>query len=368
MGSISWERTAAILFCVGAGSALLYLSFRFAFPFFLPFLIAWLISLAVRPLAEGLARRTGLSKSLCAALLLLLFLGGALFLVGASVWRLVLELQHLLERLLSEGGGVDDWVEESFDFFDAVTSRIGFLRHIGAGERFAAFRDAFNKAVADMIGSLLTSLTAGIPAFLTGLIAALPSAFLVTFVTVISSFYFCIDGEKIANALCRCLPSSMQRRIPAWKQGLKRISWRYLKAYLLLLLLTFAELFLGFSILRVDYAFLLAILIALVDLLPVLGVGTVLLPWAVVLLIQRNFYMGFGLLILFFAVLLLRQIAEPKLIGKSLGLHPLLALFAGYAGWWLLGFWGLLLGPFLALFCKTLFEQQRTSDVSDSRL
>lgn len=357
MGSIAWERWATIFFCVGAAGLLVYLSFRFALPFLLPFLIAWLISLAVRPLAERLSRRTGLSQSVCAILLLLLILGGALFLLGAAVWRLVLELEHLLERLLSEGGDVSDWVESSGDFFEALTSHVVFLRRIGAGERFAAFRDAFNRTVADMLEGLLTALTAGIPAFLTGLIAALPSAFFTVFVTVIAGFYFCIDGEKITSALCRALPPAIRQRLPAWKQGLGRVSWRYLKAYLLLLLLTFAALFLGFSILRVEYAFLLAVVIALIDLLPVLGVGTVLLPWATVLLIQRNFSMGIGLLVLFVAVLLLRQIAEPRLIGRSLGLHPLLALFAGYAGWRLLGFWGLLLGPFLALFGKTLFGQ-----------
>ena len=157
------------------------------------------------------------------------------------------------------------------------------------------------------------------------------------------------------------LPPALRARVPAWRQGLRRISWSYLKAYLLLLLLTFSALFLGFSILRVEYAFLLALLTALVDLLPVLGVGTVLVPWALILLLQRQFYTGFGLLILFFVLLLLRQIAEPRLIGKSLGIHPLLALFAGYAGWWLLGFWGLLLGPFVAVLGKTLLGLRKKS-------
>lgn len=366
MGSVSWERLAAMLFCAGAGCALLYLLLRYAFPFFLPFLIAWLISLAVRPLADRLARRTGCPKAVCAVLLLLLFLGGMLFLLGASVWRLVLELEHLLERLLAEGGGVSDLVDGSVDFFDALTSHVGFLRHVGAGERFEALRESFNRAVSDMIGDLFSALTAAIPAFLAGLISALPSALFAVFVSLIAGFYFCMDGEQIGAALCRALPPTIRRRLPTWKHGLRRISWRYLKAYLLLLLLTFAVLFLGLSILRVDYAFLLAALISLVDLLPVLGVGTVLLPWATVLLMQRQTPLGIGLLVLFVVVTLLRQIAEPRLIGKSLGLHPLLALLAGYAGWWLLGFWGLLLGPFAALLFKTILGQRGAADSCSS--
>ena len=166
MRALAWERLAAMLICVGAGGVAVYLAFRFVLPFLLPFLIAWLLSLVLRRLARRLARRTGLSPATCAVLLLLVSLGGGLVLLGASVWRLVLELRHLLERLLAEGGGAVDWVTDSVDLFDALTSRIGFLHRVGAGERFVALRDAFNQTVADMIGGLLTSLTAAIPAFL----------------------------------------------------------------------------------------------------------------------------------------------------------------------------------------------------------
>jgi hypothetical protein len=99
----------------------------------------------------------------------------------------------------------------------------------------------------------------------------------------------------------------------------------------------------------VDYAFLLAALIALVDLLPILGVGTVLIPWSVVMLLQHRFFIGFGLLVLYLAVTVVRQIAEPRLLGKSLGLHPLLTVFSTYVGWELFGFFGMLLGPFFVL-------------------
>ena len=119
-----------------------------------------------------------------------------------------------------------------------------------------------------------------------------------------------------------------------------------------MLALTFGELLIGFLILGVDYAFLLALIIAVLDMLPVLGVGTVLIPWALVALLQKNFYLGFGLVILYLVMLVLRQIAEPKLLGKSLGLHPLLTLFASYAGFRLFGFLGMLAGPVVATLIK----------------
>lgn len=359
MEKIRWERLAAILFCLGAGATLLFLGFRYIFPVFVPFLIAWAVSLLIRPMAERISRQFHISAKLCAVVLLSFFLGGSIFLIYSSFARLIAELQHLLERLLSENGGFSDAIQHSADFFDTVTSRVGFLRRIGAGERFSAFREYFNEMIADMFGSFLNSLSAALPAFIGRVFSALPGILFVTIVTVIAGFYFCIDGGKITSGLRRLLPAFILRRLPAWQVRLKHFSWRYLKVYLLLLLLTFTELFLGFSILRVDYAFLLALLVALVDMLPVLGVGSVLVPWAVVLLLQKNYYMGFGLLILYFATLVLRQIIEPKLVGRSLGLHPLLTLFASYAGWQLFGLFGMLAGPILALACKGVISQFR---------
>lgn len=357
MDGIKWERLAAVLFCLCVGGGLLFLGFRYLLPLIFPFLLAWLVSLAIRPLAQKLAKRFRLSQKLCATVLLILFLGGALFLVSASLRRLMLELQDLLERLLFEGGGITNATQSSIDFFEALTSKIGFLRRIGAAERFAAFRERFNEMVGDMIAELLNALSASLPSFAGKLIASLPSALLVTVVTVIAGFYFCMDGERIGASLRAVLPAWVQKRIPAWKSRLKGFSWRYARAYLLLLAITFAELFLGFGILGVEYAFLLALLVAVVDMLPILGVGTVLVPWAVVSLFRHDYYLGVGLLILYFAMMILRQIIEPKLIGHTLGLHPLLALFATYAGWQLLGFLGMILGPVIAVLVKMIFTR-----------
>ena len=115
-------------------------------------------------------------------------------------------------------------------------------------------------------------------------------------------------------------------------------------------------LFIGLLILGVEYAFLLALLVAIADLLPVIGVGTVMVPWSVILLLGRNFYLGFGILILYLAIELMRQITEPKLVGKSLGLHPLLMLFSTYAGFYLFGLLGMILAPILTLFAKNLLS------------
>ena len=274
MKEIRWERVASRRVCLGVGCLAVWLAFRFLLPLLLPFLVAWGVSIAIRPLAKRLSMRLHVSQKLCSVLLLFFFLSGTLLLIGAALHRLILELEHLLERLLSEGGELSDAVEHSFDLFETLTSSIGFLRRVEAGERFSEFRDSFNSMVSNMLSAALTSLSSFLPQFAARLLSFLPSFLLVTVVTVVSGFYFCTEGDSITRGVLAVVPNAVTQRLPVWKQRVKLISWRYLRAYLLLLLLTFSELFLGFCVLRVEYAFLLAILIALVDMLPILGVGT----------------------------------------------------------------------------------------------
>ena len=351
MQKLGWERVAAVLFTVCVGGVLLWVALQYAIPIVAPFAVAGGIAWLIQKPAALLARRLSVSKKLVSVALLLLFLAAALWLVGATARRLLLELQHLLERLLSREELVGA-VGAPIDYFGMLTSKIPFLRRIGAGERFFALREGFNQAVSDLLKSLLESLSSAVPAMAAGLLSVLPSVMLSSVITVIAGFYFCIDGDRIRTSLLLLLPNALRVRLSGWRASVEHFSKGYLKAYLLLFLLTFSELFLGFSILRVEYALLLALLVSLVDLLPVLGVGIVLVPWSIVLLLQRDYRLGAGLLILYGTVLLVRQIMEPRLVGKSLGLHPLITLFASYAGWRLFGVLGMLLGPVLALAVK----------------
>ena len=133
----------------------------------------------------------------------------------------------------------------------------------------------------------------------------------------------------------------------------------YLRVYFLLFLMTFTELLIGFMILGRSYAFLLALFISAMDILPVLGVGTVLLPWAAFLFLAKDFHGAIGLLILWGVITVVRQVLEPRLIGESFGMHPLVALIALYAGLRLFGFAGLILGPAVAVFLRLLLQEYR---------
>lgn len=120
------------------------------------------------------------------------------------------------------------------------------------------------------------------------------------------------------------------------------------------MLITLVEVWIGLLVLRVDYAFVLALLIAFADLLPILGTSSVLVPWAIFELLAGKFALGIGLLILTVILWILRNFTEPKIVGKQLGIHPVISLISMFAGVKLLGFTGLFIGPLIAILVVTL--------------
>ena len=345
-----WETRAAVVICVAAGVAAALLGARLLFGVLLPFVLAWGLSLAVAPAANALAGKTRVPRKVWAVLLLVLTLGLLVAGISAGVARGIRELEELLAALLAEGDFAGSGESgEAFDWFGKITAGVGLFRRAEVGEKYEMFREEFNAMVGEMLSSLAGALSAKLPGVAGKLISAMPSAFLFVLVTVIAGFYFCVEPGQVGKFLTAHLPRRLAEKIPSLRARAKAVSLRYLRAYLLILFVTFVQLFIGFLILRVRYAFLLSLLVAVVDFLPVLGVGTVLVPWAIIELLRKNFYLGFGLLILFAAVTVLRQIIEPRLIGKSLGVHPLAALIAGYAGWRWFGFLGMALGPVAVL-------------------
>ena len=351
MKEIRWERAASVLICFLLGAMAVYLTFRYVLLLLLPFLLAYAVSCFIRPIANKFASRTRLPRGVCAVLLLLLVFGFGGWGLWAGSVCLITELGNFLERILS-GDGLLNAMDSLMLWVERIGARFDFF------SKEAGDTQAFYNAVVQMIGNLLSSIAARLPELAANLFSALPSVLLFLVVSVVACFYFCTDGTQITHHLLSLMPQKWQKELPKIGNAVRDIVRKYIKAYGILLALTFALLLIGFWILRVEYAFLLAFLIALADLLPVIGVGTILIPWGIVMLLQKHFYLGFGLLILYLVISIIRQVAEPKVLGKSLGLHPLLTLFATYVGFSLFGLPGMILAPIVALITKRLLSSQ----------
>ena len=188
-------------------------------------------------------------------------------------------------------------------------------------------------------------------------IGKLPNLLIFLLITIVSCFYFCADIDKINKKAVSFLPERLRIKVPVIKKRVLEKLSGYVRAYILLFLLTFGELLIGFSILRVHYPLLLAVVISILDILPILGVGTALIPWALAeILFAKDYYTGIGLFIMYVIITVVRQITEPKVVAGSLGLPPLLTLIAMYAGLKLFGFLGIIIAPFAVLVLRSVKE------------
>ncbi len=348
-------RAVAFLLCLFLGGALLLLVLRYALPVLFPFLLSYFLSVLIRPMAKKLSTLTHLPTAPCAAILFLLLLAVLLVGIGTALALLVGELSGLLDELLAGEGLLSQLLDALSAFSDRLAERFPLLLRFTGG---LPLREQLTLWLSKLLNRLLTAAGEQLPGLVGGLLSGLPLMLLSLAAVIFSGVYFCMGTEELQRALCALLPPAANARLHTISQRLKGIAWGYLRSYFQLWLLTFAELWLGLSILSVKYAFLAALLISLVDLLPVLGVGTVLLPWsALAFFAWNNHFLGIGMPVLYLVILLVRQLVEPRLVGRTLGLHPLLTLFFGYAGFRLFGITGLFLVPPLAVLGKELLRQ-----------
>ena len=224
----------------------------------------------------------------------------------------------------------------------------------GDREGAAELEAHISGAVKGMITSLLSKLVTG----LTGSVSSIPRVLIFVLVTVISSIYFSLDLENINRFVKERMPSGIVSRLVKFKNEFLSALIKYLRSYLMLMLITFIIMLFGFLVVGVKYAVLFAFIVALLDALPLIGVGTILVPWSLYQMIFSDFGLGLGLFILFIVNLVIRQFVEPKIVGKNLGIHPVVSLVLLYVGYHFFGFFGLLLIPFVTVILNAVFKRE----------
>lgn len=323
----------------------------------MPFLLGGAVALAVHAPGRRLSAWTGIGRRACNVVVLIgliALIGGVGYLACYYLWRQAAELYL--------------WLEGSAD---SVASALGGLFSVGEGDISLPLfirRVLELPLIADLVGgldSLVQTLTeqllSGLGGALTsaamGAAAAVPRAVLSVLVFFLTCFYLSLDGERLFSELLCLVPSGSREGIRERCAAVVGSLRAYLRAYVLIFVLTLAVLTVGLCIVGVRYAFLMAVLVALLDLLPVLGSGAVLLPWSAMAFLSGDIRTGVGIVVLWGVVTLVRQIAEPRIVGNSLGLHPLLALIGMYVGYRLFGALGLVLGPCAIVVARVLLKK-----------
>ena len=216
----------------------------------------------------------------------------------------------------------------------------------------AAALDALKQSLLRWAGSLSAAVTGG--AFSTAM--SLPNALLGVVLTVMGTYYFSADRERIRGFFRRTLPVSWRQRYGFVRKNLLTALFGQVKSQLTVSLIVTAALTLAFVIYGIPYGLAAGVLIGVADALPVIGAGLFLIPWSLLSFIGGSTGMGVFMACAYVGVIVIRQIAEPRIVGRQLGLYPLLTMMAMYAGYRLTGFLGLLLGPVLLQVMKAVLE------------
>ncbi len=343
--NINGLRRTAYITVITFGALLgIYLLFKYAFAAVLPFFIAAVIAFWVDKPAARLSKKTGISPRALRLLLTLLATLLTLSAVALAVWGIAARLIDILQN-----GGLDKIGEMISKITDGVG---GILGRIGEG-------------VGDAVLALLSSVAESLGSFVSVFVGGIPRALLFLLVTVISSVYLSLDLDKISGFFRGFLPARVTAVCAKIKASFLLTLVKYLRSYLCLMLLTFGIMLVGLVLLGRSEAFILAAVIALLDILPVIGAGAVLLPWALYSFATGGVGLGVGLVLLYVVQTVIRQLSEPKILGKSLGVHPIITLFLLYVGYTLFGIFGVILVPIFTVLIEVTLNKGDTADVNE---
>lgn len=356
MEKTDYTRLAAKLICLSFAVLAFYLIFKYALGIILPFAVAFCIGVPINKLAGRAHKRLRLPRRFCAGVFVILAFCAVSALVYFGLNRLLLEVGDLIEWSEGDGGGIGDAVGRIVGYVEDLSSKIPFLEQIEKIEGLEGFRQSIDNGVQGLLTSVIESITSSIPRFVMDVVKKTPKFFITLVVAILACFYFATDYDRIKEGVVSVLPKSFGMRISRSTSALGGAVKNYAKAYLLIMLITFLEVFVGLIIIGKRYALILAAAVAVVDVLPVLGAGSVLVPWALVSFAIGDHHSGIGLLILYGVITIIRQIIEPKIVGGTLGIHPLATLFSMFAGLSLFGFAGMILGPCVFLVSRELIK------------
>ncbi len=309
----------------------------------LPFLLAVLTVVALRKATSFVSCKLRLKNNVTAVIIVVLFYLLILSAVAFLLFFLFREFNEVVDRL-------PQFIEKLSVALKGIGERFDSL----IGRMPDSTVGIFGQVPEIAVGSLTEWLTGFATSFAGNLVSAIPIFLLSLLVTVVASIYFAKDYDGIRDLSIRTFSAEGLKRIVEFKGVCLGNLWKLVKGYCIILGVTFVELVLSFSILGFKYSLTLALVISVVDILPVLGCGTVLIPWAAVSAIGGDLENAIGLSVIYLIITAVRHIIEPKIIGSSVGIHPILMLFSVVVGLKLFGVVGVVAVPMTVIVLKEL--------------
>lgn len=325
----------------------LFLAFKLAI-FYTPFLIAFIISLIIEPAIRLIMKKLKLTRKTSSIIIFIIASG---IIIGGVTWgivSLIAEASNLLQDLNS-------YVEKAYILFQNFTNRFDFNN--------THLPNEITSIIENSTGDVLNSVSSWIRNFLTGLlnmITSIPTIAIYFVVTIMALYLICVDKVYILDQIEHHFPKRWVFKVGNHIKDLTQTLGGYLKAEATLILVSFIISLAGLYILKfakfnIEFPLLMALFIGFVDALPILGSGTVMIPWAIISGLNGDLKLGIALIILLIIMSTVRQFLEPKLVSKHIGTHPIFTLIAMYTGFKFIGILGMLIGPIILIIIKNVF-------------
>lgn len=357
--------------------AIFYLLVKYAFWLFFPVVISFLVALILQKPVNAITKKTPLKKGLASTicvLLLIVAIIGVFVLIGASA---INYLKGFAEYIRGLFGNMDDLIYNLRTWLISVSQKLPDTLSKNLTENINSFFSRLDPATAGSATQAVTdsAQTAGgfsldiskITSWLTTPLSSvlttamqIPTMLLNVLITVIMSCFLTADFDMVSAFLMAQLSKKKQEDFKLAKHLLKTTFLKMIKAYCLIILVTFTEMLIGLGalyltgIFRSSYIIIIAAVTAVVDILPVLGTGTIIFPWAAYSLITGKYALAIGLIVIYIIIAVIRQIIEPKLVAGQLGLPPFMTIIGLFVGLKLFGFIGMLIMPIFIVMIKLL--------------
>lgn len=317
--------------------------------FFLPFIMGWVISLIASPLVRFFEEKLKVKRKA----------GSAVVIV--SVLAVVVLLVYLLiTKLIREGVTFFNEIPNIWNTILAEFNKVGQNLQ-GVYNRMPADMQSTIDHIIEEMGNYISDITGKIelPSFeAVGNVAKqIPDVFLGVVMCLLSAYFFVANKGYMAAAAEKFLPASVRYHFDLIRRSFRNAVGGYFRAQFKIECWIYILLVIGLMILGVDYAFLVAFGIAILDFLPVFGTGTVMVPWAVIELLSENYKMMFGLIAIWLIGQLVRQVIQPKIVGDSIGMDAIPTLFLLYIGYQAAGVMGMILAVPIGIILVNLYEE-----------
>jgi len=338
------KRLSAFIFTLVA----LYIVFKLSI-FYVPFLIAFIISLIIEPLIRKVMKITNLTRKASAIITLIIVFSLIIFLLIWGATRIITEASNILNNLN--------------DNMDSIASKV---QRLISQIKFDSIKipseiiDIVNNSLKGVVGEGRNILQ-NILIKIMNIVTNIPKILIYIGITILATYFVCADKMYILDQMEHHLPRSWVNKFGYKLRKVISSLGDYLKAEGILILISFVIVFIGLIIfdfmgLDVDYPIIMALLIGFVDALPILGSGTIMIPWAVISAFNGDITLAISLIVLYVIIIVVKQLIEPRIVSSHIGIHPIFTLIAMYTGFKLIGIMGMFIGPIVLIILKNVFE------------